>query len=110
VTDSMESVTAAAASLGSKVPADLRFSVANAPGEDAYPICTATWLIAYKNQADAAHATAVARVLWWASHDAQAGNKAMGYAPVPSALQAKSEALIRQINVNGKPALPASVR
>lgn len=108
VEPTLESVTAAAASLGAKVPADLRFSVVNAPGEDAYPICTATWLIVYKNQTDAARAAALARVLWWATHDAQAGNKALGYAPVPAALQAKSEALIRQINVGGKPALTAA--
>jgi phosphate transport system substrate-binding protein len=105
VDPTLESVTAAAASLGAKVPADLRFSVVNAPGDDAYPICTATWLIVYKNQTDAAKATAVARLLWWATHDAQAGNKALGYAPVPAALQAKSDALIRQINVGGKSAL-----
>jgi phosphate transport system substrate-binding protein len=109
VDPTLESVTAAAASLGQKVPSDLRFSVVNAPGEEAYPICTATWLIVYKNQTDPGRALAAARVLWWATHDAQAGNKALGYAPVPAALAAKSEALIRQINVAGKPALPASV-
>src|SRR5438445_3745985 len=45
---SLESVTAAAASMQT-IPADLRFSIVDSPGPTAYPISTATWLLAYKN-------------------------------------------------------------
>ena len=31
------------------IPADLRFSIVNAPGDDAYPISTATWLLVYRD-------------------------------------------------------------
>src|SRR5580700_1169503 len=41
---SLESVTAAAAS-SPKMPADFRVSITNAPGKDAYPISSLTWLL-----------------------------------------------------------------
>ena len=41
VNASLESVTAAASSSASLIPPDLRFSIVNSPGADAYPISTA---------------------------------------------------------------------
>ena len=41
---SLDSVTAAAASAKS-MPADFRVSITNAPGKDAYPISSFTWLL-----------------------------------------------------------------
>src|SRR4029077_18732593 len=41
---SLEAVTAAAASVKS-MPADFRVSITNAPGKDAYPISSFTWLL-----------------------------------------------------------------
>src|SRR5579863_1773132 len=41
---SLDSVTAAAAS-APKMPADFRVSITNAPGKDAYPIASFTWLL-----------------------------------------------------------------
>ena len=41
---SLDSVTAAAASVKS-MPADFRVSITNAPGKDAYPISSFTWLL-----------------------------------------------------------------
>jgi len=102
---SLESVTAAAASMQT-IPADLRFSIVDSPGPTAYPISTATWLLAYKNMTDQSKAIALTRLLWWATHDGQKFNNDLAYATVPAALTAKSEEFIRQINVNGTPALP----
>lgn len=48
-------ITAAAASLHS-VGADLRLSIANAPGHDAYPISSFTWLLVPARQKDPAKA------------------------------------------------------
>ena len=45
---SMKSVTAAAAT--ATIPDDLRYSITNAPGEDAYPIAGTVWAIAYVKQ------------------------------------------------------------
>lgn len=97
----LETVTAAAASIDA--PADLRFALVNAPGERAYPICTATWLIVYKNQTDSAKALALTRLLWWATHEAQTINNTLNYAPVPKEITVRSEQLIKSIVVDGRP-------
>jgi phosphate transport system substrate-binding protein len=106
VEPSLDSVTAAASASLQTIPEDLRFSIVNAPGAMSYPISTATWLLAYKNQTDQAKTLAMVRLLWWATHDAQKYNNDLQYAVVPDALTAKSEQFIRQINVGGKPVLP----
>jgi phosphate transport system substrate-binding protein len=103
---SLDSVTAAAAESLQTIPADLRFSIVDAAGDRSYPISTATWLLVYKTQTDQPKAVALTRLLWWATHDAQKFNKDLAYAVVPDGLTAKSEQFIKQIVVNGKPALP----
>jgi phosphate transport system substrate-binding protein len=106
VDPSLDSVTAAAAESLTTIPADLRFSIVDAPGDRSYPISTATWLLAYKTQTDQPKAVALTRLLWWATHDGQRFNKDLEYAVVPEGLTARSEQFIRQITINGKPALP----
>ena len=103
---SLDSVTAAAAASADAIPADLRFSIVDAPGEASYPISTATWLLAYKTETDQAKALALTRLLWWATHDAQRFNKDLAYATVPDAITARSEQFIRQISVEGKAVFP----
>jgi phosphate transport system substrate-binding protein len=103
---SLDSVTAAAAASADAIPADLRFSIVDAPGEASYPISTATWLLAYKNETDQAKALALTRLLWWATHDAQRFNKDLAYATVPDAITARSEQFIRQISVESKTVFP----
>jgi len=48
VKPTIDSVTAAIAT--ANIPDDFRFSMTNAPGKDAYPICGATWLLVYEQQ------------------------------------------------------------
>ncbi len=103
---SLDSVTAAAASAAQTIPSDLRFSIVDAPGDTAYPICTATWLLAYKDMDDQAKGIALTRLLWWATHDAQRLNKDLEYATVPTQIAARSEEFIRQISVGGKSVFP----
>lgn len=106
INPSLQSVTAAAASAATSVPADLRFSIVNAPGPDAYPISTATWLLAYRDMTDRAKGLALTRMLWWATHDAQRFNNDLTYATVPPEITQRSEAFIKQIAVNGQPIFP----
>jgi phosphate transport system substrate-binding protein len=101
------SVSLAAA--GVKLPDDLRVKLVNADGPDAYPISGFTWLLVYEKQTDAAKATALTRMLWWATHDAQSFNSDLGYAPLPLPAIQKAEVLIEKITINGKPALPAGI-
>jgi phosphate transport system substrate-binding protein len=105
VDPSLDSVTAAAAASLTSIPPDLRFSIVDAPGDTSYPISTATWLLVYKNQTDAAKALAIARLMWWATHDGQQYNKDLTYAVVPQGLTSRSEQFLLQINVNGTPVL-----
>jgi phosphate transport system substrate-binding protein len=106
ITPSLDSVTAAAASAATSVPDDLRFSIVNAPGDTAYPISTATWMLAYRDMTDKAKGLALTRMLWWATHDGQRFNNDLLYATVPGEITTKSESFIRQINVNGQPVFP----
>ncbi len=60
VKPSLESITAA---LGTAdIPDDFRFSITNAPGADAYPICGATWLLVYEEQKDPAKGQKTGRI------------------------------------------------
>ena len=79
VAPSIESTTAAASTLGSSIPADLRASIVNAPGAKAYPISGFTWILAYKEMAEKAKAIALTRMLYWAIYDGQKLAPDLGY-------------------------------
>ena len=102
VAPSVAGVTASASELGRSAPADLRFSIVNAPGAASYPLCTGTWLLAYRRSPDTARALALTRLLDWAVTDGQAVNASLGYAPIGSELSARSQTLIRQISAVGQ--------
>jgi len=106
VEPTVASVAAAAAGVSDTIAPDLRASIVDAPGADAYPISGFTWLLAYKNQTDRAKAIALTRMLWWATHDAEQYNADLGYSPVPESIGQKSEEKILAITVNGERAFP----
>jgi phosphate transport system substrate-binding protein len=103
---SLESVTAAAAGIGDRIAPDLRASIVDAPGADAYPISGFTWLLVYAQQNDKAKATAVTRMMWWGIHDAQKFNSELGYAPLPDSIVKKAEDKINSITLDGQRAFP----
>jgi phosphate transport system substrate-binding protein len=117
------SANVSAAAAGVELPDDMRIKIVNASGDNAYPISGFTWLLVRQNQTDAAKATALTRLLWWATHDGQEITTsaasitdssdplfaASGYAPLPAPAIAKAEALIKSITVNGAAALPADI-
>ena len=87
ITPSVESVTEALA--GAKVPDDFRFSMVNAPGEKAYPIAGATWLLVYEKQKDAAKGKKLVEFLNWALTQGEAVAATLDYAPLPQKLEAR---------------------
>src|SRR2546422_3169846 len=92
---SIESVTAA---LGTaNIPDDFLFSMTNAPGESAYPIAGATWLLVYEQQKDAAKGKKLIEFLKWAEKDGEKMAKDLDYAPLPEALQARVLKRIEEI-------------
>jgi len=92
----LEGVTAAAAS-APKMPADFRVSITNAPGKDAYPISSFTWLLIPSKFADAAKRDVVKDFLKWALTDGQQYCEALAYAKLPKEVVAKEMKAIAQI-------------
>ena len=86
VTPSVESVTAAAAGAAADMPDDFRVSITNAPGEQAYPIASFTWLLLYADPADKAQGRVMKDFVRWALTDGQKYAAELGYAPLPDAV------------------------
>jgi phosphate transport system substrate-binding protein len=93
---SLESVSAAAAS-SPKMPADFRVSITNAPGKDAYPISSFTWLLIPAQSKDAAKGKILADFLSWMVADGQKMTSALAYAPLPDNVAAKVKEAIKQV-------------
>jgi phosphate transport system substrate-binding protein len=85
VTPSIESVTAALAT--ATIPDDFRFSMVNAPGDQAYPISGATWLLVYEKQKDAAKGKKLVEFLNWALTKGESQASSLDYAPLPESVQ-----------------------
>jgi phosphate transport system substrate-binding protein len=93
---SLEGVTAAAAS-APKMPADFRVSITNAPGKDAYPISSFTWLLIPQQSKDAAKGKILADFLNWMTADGQKLTSALAYAPLPDSVVAKEKDTIKLV-------------
>ena len=93
---SLEGVTAAAAS-APKMPADFRVSITNAPGKDAYPISSFTWLLIPAQSKDAARGKILADFLNWMVTDGQKMTSTLSYAPLPDNVVAKVKEAIKQV-------------
>jgi phosphate transport system substrate-binding protein len=83
---SLASVTAAAAEAEGRMPPDFRVSITNAPGKDAYPIASFTWLLVPESPRDKAKSKALVEFLRWALTDGQKHAAALGYAPLPESV------------------------
>jgi phosphate transport system substrate-binding protein len=105
VTPTIETTTAAAASLTS-IPDDLRMSIVNAPGANAYPISSFTWMLAYQSIAEKPKAIALTRMLYWAVSDGQRYSADLHYAPLPPVMAQKSAEKILSIQSGGAQAFP----
>jgi len=92
----LDSVTAAAAS-SKEMPDDFRVSITNAPGKDAYPISSFTWLLIPEKIADPTKKKAIKDFLAWMLADGQAMTSALSYAPLPKAVVAKEMKAIAKI-------------
>jgi phosphate transport system substrate-binding protein len=93
---SLDSVTAAAAS-APKMPADFRVSITNAPGKDAYPISSFTWLLIPEKSKEAAKGKILADFLTWMVDDGQKMTAELTYAPLPGNVAEKVKGAIKQV-------------
>src|SRR5579871_406936 len=92
----LQGVTAAAAS-APKMPADFRVSITNAPGKDAYPISSFTWLLIPAQSKDPAKGKILSDFLNWMVTDGQKMTEALSYAPLPENVVAKVKEAIKQV-------------
>jgi phosphate transport system substrate-binding protein len=88
VAPSTESITAAAAGVGEKLPpnTDYRISIVNAPGANAYPISSFTWILAYANQPDSVKGKKLVDFLRWALTEGEKEATTLNYAPLPASM------------------------
>src|SRR5437660_531192 len=102
VEPSIHAVTAAASASAANTPDDLRVSITNASGANAYPISSYTYILVYKDLTDATKGKAVVDFLWWGIHDGESFAKDLQYAPLPAEIVKRSEAKINSITSGGK--------
>ena len=104
---SLDGATAAAASLTGVSPTN--FSIANAPGDKAYPIVSYSWVILRKDQTDATKGKAVVNLFKWVVQngysDSLVNGKSLEYASLPSEAQTFAWSQLKTITSGGKPIL-----
>ena len=93
---SLDSVTSAAGSVKT-MPADFRVSITNAPGKDAYPIASFTWLLIPSQSKDAAKGKIINDFLNWMVDDGQKMTADLTYAPLPPNVASKVKDTIKQV-------------
>jgi phosphate transport system substrate-binding protein len=91
------SVTAAAAEVAHDMPDDFRASITNAPGKNAYPISSFTWILVPSEIADRAKRAALIDFLRWGLTRGQDFLEPLSYARLPSAVITKEEQSLNNI-------------
>ncbi len=90
-------VTEAAAGAAKDMPADFRVSITNAPGKNAYPISSFTWLLIPDKIDDATKKKSITDFLQWMMTTGQQDAAGMSYAPLPKPVVAKEQKQIALI-------------
>jgi phosphate transport system substrate-binding protein len=94
----LESVTDAAAGAAKSMPDDFRVSIVNAPGANAYPLSTFTWLLIPDSISDPGKKKAIVDFLHWMLTTGQSDAAQLSYAPLPKSVVTKEEAQIAKIH------------
>ena len=99
VVPSVASVTAAAAGAAANMPPDFRVSITNAPGGEAYPIASFTWILLYEDPPDKAQAATMKEFMRWALGDGQKMAPGLGYASLPPQVVEMEMKALEQLKV-----------
>lgn len=94
----LNSVTAAAAGAVASMPADFRVSITNAPGADAYPVSSFTWMLVPQDFLNAEKGKALKAFLLWGITDGQASTQKLSYAPLAKSVVDKELELIKTLH------------
>ena len=79
------------------IPEDFRFSMVNAPGEGAYPIAGASWVLLYEKQSDAKKGKMLVNFLKWCVTEGQKTSPKLAYAPLPDEVQQRAVKLLETV-------------
>lgn len=79
------------------IPDDFRFSMVDAPGDDAYPISGASWVLLYEKQTDADKGKVLVDFLKWCVTEGQKTSPQLDYAPLPDSVQQRELKLLDTI-------------
>jgi phosphate transport system substrate-binding protein len=93
----LASVTAAAAGAAQNMPADFRVSITNAPGKDAYPISSFTWLLIPSKFSDASKRDAIKGFVSWMLGEGQNYTEALSYARLPKEVVAMEKKALADV-------------
>src|SRR5215469_14363346 len=94
---SLAGVTAAAAGAAKSMPDDFRVSITNAPGKEAYPISSFTWLLIPSKISDSAKRDAIKGFVSWMLVDGQNYTEALSYARLPKEVVAMEKKALSNI-------------
>ena len=84
---SLETAKEAAAGAASEMQEDVRVSITDPPGKDAYPICSFTYLLIPDHIADAAKRNAFKDFLHWMLNDGQGMVESLDYGQLPESVK-----------------------
>ncbi len=93
---SIEGVTEAAASVKT-MPADFRVSITDAPGKNAYPIASFTWLLVPIHANDASKGKVIKDFLDWMLAQGEGQVATLDYAPLPQNVADKVKATVDKL-------------
>jgi phosphate transport system substrate-binding protein len=105
VSPTVESITAAIEGSEPELKKDVRTPTVNATGAKAYPISGLTYILIYKDQADAKKGKAVIDLLDWALADGQKMAPDLQYAPLPQSVADIDKASLAGVTSGGQPLL-----
>lgn len=93
----LETVSAAAAGAAAQMQKDVRVSITDAPGANAYPICSFTYLLIPTRIPDARKDKAIKDFLHWMMTDGQNMVEALNYARLPKPVVVIEEKSLAQV-------------
>lgn len=108
VSPNFTTVTNAAAESVNTAPDDLRFTITDAEGANAYPISSYVFVLIYKNQPERRLGAALVDFLAWGLNEGQRHAQPLYYAPLPPEMVRRSTAKVAQVNFEGESLLGRS--
>jgi phosphate transport system substrate-binding protein len=97
VKGTLDGATQAAATVKT-MPADFRVSITNAPGKDAYPISSFTWLLIPIQAKSPDKGKIIVDFLNWMLDNGEQMTQALDYAPLPDNVATKVREAIKQVH------------